>query len=194
MFAVEMLAPARVRVHDPAAVGDDGRRRRLLRVEEPAAARRPSCSRRSCSASRPGSGSAARSAAGCWRLRLRAQRRADRARAPGHPADGEHLLGDHVRDRASSACSSTASTSDSRSRSPTSWPSAARRSCRSRTPVPRWRHESHDRQRSRASCVLVSLRSSLMPCRAGAATVAPRRRRRPALKEAFAGASWWARR
>ena len=39
-------AAVRLRVHDSAAVGDDGRRRRLLRVEEPPARDRRSCSRR----------------------------------------------------------------------------------------------------------------------------------------------------
>ncbi len=61
MFATEIAAAVRVRVHDPAAVGDDGRRRGLLRVEEPASRDRRSSSRRSCSRSRRDWASAARS-------------------------------------------------------------------------------------------------------------------------------------
>ena len=60
-------APVRLRLHDPAAVGDDGRRRGLLGVEDGAPRDRRSSSPPSCSRSRRGWASAARSPATCCR-------------------------------------------------------------------------------------------------------------------------------
>ena len=56
MFVGRDAPPARVRVHDSAAVGDDGRRRRLLGVEESPARDRDRLLGASCSRSRRDSG------------------------------------------------------------------------------------------------------------------------------------------
>ena len=83
----------RVRLHHPAAVGDDGRRRRLLRVED----RPPRDGDRLLGHRlRPEGGARLRRRdrrLAAVALRLRAERGADRARARRHPLHGEHLPG-----------------------------------------------------------------------------------------------------
>ena len=99
MFAVRDPPPVRLRVHDPAAVGDDGRRRGLLGVED-----RAPChgDRLLGHRVRPEGGaraSAERSPATCCRSTATC-RTSPRGRdaLDGHPLHDERVPGDHLRD------------------------------------------------------------------------------------------------
>ena len=90
-------AAVRLRIHDPAALGDDGRRRRFLGVEKSSARHgggllgdhlRPQ------GGTRNRRGDPRLLALHIW---LRPERRTDRARAARHPDDGEHLSGHRFR-------------------------------------------------------------------------------------------------